>query len=191
MKKALIAIALALAFTKHAYAEPAPYYAAPVATRAHYQTEDIDAVTVKGVFGIATAGFKFDDSAKTITELQFAINATTLMMSDKGLLETILGKTELGADVYEEITFIQNKPATFEKDVATIEGDLKVRDTVKPVSLAAKLKRVGKSATGEDSASFNFTATFKRADFGVGDPMQGKRFADEVTLTLDLQALKN
>ena len=74
------------------------------------------------------------------------------------------------------------------EDTAKITGDLTIAGTTKPVTLDAKLNKIGDHPfNGKSWAGFNATTTINRADFGV-NKFQG--VGDTIAITISVEAEK-
>ena len=102
----------------------------------------------------------------------------------------VMGDEFFAADQYPEITFRSTAFKVDGGDV-TVEGDLTIRDTTKPITATGTL--IGPSETHAGTrVALDVETTIKRQDFGVNWeapalPGGGPSLADDVTLEFTLQ----
>jgi len=72
-----------------------------------------------------------------------------------------------------------------------IKGNLSMHGITKEVSLTATHNGNSKNRAGLDVAGFKITGKFNRLDFGIGKDMPVAVVSDEITLSADLEVIKN
>lgn len=72
----------------------------------------------------------------------------------------------------------------------TIDGDLTFHGVTKPVSLAAKIDGEIKDSRGRIHVGYSATATVNRRDWNLGLSYPSAVVGDEVTITIQLEAIK-
>ncbi|NBU92191.1 MAG: polyisoprenoid-binding protein [Flavobacteriia bacterium] len=72
-----------------------------------------------------------------------------------------------------------------------IKGNLSMHGITKEVSLTATHNGNAKNRAGLDVAGFKITGKFNRLDFGIGKDMPVAVVSDEITLSADLEVIKN
>ncbi len=181
----------------HAADNSTTYYIPPPQFNASLQIMDGGFVNLTALFRNATGSFTFDDTAKAISNLRLAIDATSLLASNDANQRDIANL--LDAFKYSEIRITAPDAVTFKDDKAEIKATLSFHGSNKPVTLEATLNRIGKtpissSMWGGEGQAIGLTlhTTIKRADFGMADEAAAvpARFGDTITLALDVQAIK-
>lgn len=72
-----------------------------------------------------------------------------------------------------------------------IKGNLSMHGITKEVSLTATHNGNANNRAGLDVAGFKITGKFNRLDFGIGKDMPVAVVSDEITLSADLEVIKN
>jgi len=139
-----------------------------------------------GLFSNATGSFTL--AADSVSGLRVAIDAKSMVLTNGANARELTQLFAVAA--YPEITFQATAANALKDNQGEIKGTLTVHGVSKPASFVATLNR--SDASGErGTAGLSLRGSFKRADFGMGDPpeMPG-RFGDTVTLLLDMQAVR-
>ena len=176
--------------------------AAPVVTANAADSYTIDPTHTFPNFTINHLGFstlhgRFDSTKGKIT-LDRANNTGSVDISiDAGSISTGFKKRDdhlrspdfLNVGEFPEITYKSTK-VSINGDKATVEGNLTILGTSKPVTLNVDKITCGVHPMNKkDVCGFNATTSIKRSDFGVkyGLPAIG----DEMQITLEVEAVKN
>jgi len=178
MKKIFLIIALLFTALPATAAEEtsAHYYIPPSQFNAAMEAMDLGFANVFGLFRNATGSFEFEETTKSVTNLKFAIDASSLIANNPENISGLM--VMLGTTQYSEISFIAKDSFSFTEGKADIKGDLTLHGVTKPFVLEATLNHIGKSPRGggmwssEGSAvGLSMRGTLKRADFGMtNDP---------------------
>ncbi len=179
-----------------AQAETAKHYVPPQRFNASFQVMELGLSNVFGLFRSATSSFEFDEQAKTISRLKMAIDAGGVVTAQGGAdrdFDALFGK-----GLHPEITFVSLAGADLSGGKAEVSGTLTVQGASKPATFEIKLNRVKESPDGgnvwrgaDRAVGISMRGIFKRSDFGVGAaPDTEARFGDEVTLLLEMQAIR-
>lgn len=197
MKRLLLALLLLLPLRPAlAVEDPVAYYVPPPQFNAALQVMDRGFANVFALFQNATGSFNFDESAKSLTRLRLALDATSLASGngdsqrDLANLLGIMQFSEIRVQAPDSVTFADNK--------AEVKATLTLHGVSKPITLEATLNHIGKSPQGGgmwakdgDAVGLSLRGTFKRADFGMtDDPDLPSRFGDTMTLMLEMQGLR-
>ena len=161
------------------------YYAPPTRFSAAFQIMDKGLTNLFGLFSNATGSFAL--ATDSISGLRIAIDSKSLMLAN-GANARELAQLFAVAE-YPEITFQATAAHMLKDNAGEIKGTLTVHGVSKPALFTATLNQTGASSE-QRMAGLSLRGSFKRADFGMGDPpeMPG-RFGDTVTLLLDMQAI--
>jgi len=187
---------LFLPFAATAAESPVTYYVPPAQFSASLQVLDLGFANAIGLFQNATGSFHFDEGGKSLSHLRLALDATSLVTSNSGSQRDLANLLDVLH--YAEIRITAPDSVTFNDGKAEVKATLTLHGTSKPVSFDATLNHVGKSPRGGglwssegDAVGLSLRGTFKRADFGMtDDPDTQGRFGDTMTLTLEMQGLK-
>lgn len=95
---------------------------------------------------------------------------------------------------YPTLTFRSTKVARAGKDALRVDGELTLHGVTRPVTLDVTMTPEVKGMTGETRRGFSATTKLSRKDFGLTWNKlveAGPAVGDEVTVTLDLEAVKD
>ena len=174
----------------------ANYYVPPPQFSAALQVMDLGFANVFALFQNATGSFSFDESAKTMSHLRLAVDATSLTSSNSGSQRDLAN--QLAVMQYPEVRITAPDAVTFADNKATVKANMTLHGVSKPVTFEATLNHVGKSphaggmwSNEGDAVGMSLRGSFKRADFGMSDdPEVPGRFGDTMTLMLEIQGLR-
>jgi len=194
MKKLLLILLLFVGGVQAAD-NSATYYIAPPQFNTTMQIMDSGFAYVTAIFRNATGSFTFDDTAKSISNVKLAVDTTSLLASSPEN-QRDLGNM-LGAFTNPEMRIIAPDAVTFKDGKADIKANIMLHGAVKPVTFEATLNKTGKAASnglwgGETEAvGLSLRGQIKRPDFGmVDDPALPARFAELITLMIDVTAIR-
>jgi len=198
MKRLYLALLLLLLPLRVALAaeDPVSYYVPPPQFNAALQVMDLGFANVFALFQNATGSFNFDESAKSISHIRLALDATSLTSGNSESLHDLASL--IGVMQYQEIRITAPDSVTFADNKAEVKATLTLHGVSKPITLDATLNHVGKSPHGGgmwskegDAVGVSLRGTLKRADFGMSDdPDVPSRFGDTMTLMLEMQGLR-
>lgn len=144
--------------------------------------------TMHGRFN-KTTGKLTMDKAKGTGSVDITIDAASIDTGFEKRNEHLRSPDFLNAAESPEITYKSTK-VTITGDKATVEGNLTIMGTSKPVTLNVdKITCGAHPMNKKEMCGFNATAAIKRSDFGVkyGLPAIG----DEMQLNLEVEAFKD
>jgi len=124
---------------------------------------------------------KPENSKVTITVKTDSLD-TALLARDKD----VKGAMFLDTVKFPDMRFVSTKVTPAANHELRIEGDLTLHGVTKPITLNAKLNKVGPNPFDQrPTLGFSATGSLKRSDFGIAQylPMIG----DVVTITLDVE----
>lgn len=187
-KKTLIAIAVAgLPFT--AMAAPSSYTIDPDHTYPYFKISHLGFSTMQGRFN-STQGKLTIDMANKTGSVDITIDATTVDTAHAKRDEHLASPDFLNAMEFPEITYKSTKVTIHDDNTATVEGNLTIMGTRKPVTLNVTNITCGTHPfNNRELCGFDANTTIKRSDFGVtyGLPAIG----DEMKIELAVEAFKD
>ncbi|TPW18504.1 MAG: putative signal peptide protein [Halothiobacillaceae bacterium] len=185
-KRALLAGLVTLTATPLVMAES--YTIDPLHTYPQFTIDHLGFSTMHGRFN-STSGTIDIDLVKKTGSVAVTIDATSIDTGMKKRDDHLRSPEFLNAVEFPQITYKSNK-ITFTSDTqATVEGDLTIMGTTKPVQLTVHRLKCGQNPMNKKATcGFDATAAIKRSDFGVtyGLPAIG----DEMKLTFEVEAVK-
>jgi len=191
----MVAVAL-LSLSHPARAEPETYYVPPAQFSAAFQIMDMGFSNIFGLFQSSTAIFKYDPAASAMSKVKLALDTRSLMTANMENRKDLMAL--FAVSQHPEITFQAASEAAFKDNKAEIKGTLTVHGVSKPFTFEGTLNQAGKSPRGGgmwssegQAVGLSLRGSFKRADFGMGDePEMPGRFGENITLLLEMQAIK-
>jgi polyisoprenoid-binding protein YceI len=173
----------------------AAYYVAPPQFNATLQIMDSGFANLTALFRNGTGSFTFDESAKTISNVKLAIDATSLLASNAEN-QRDLGNL-LGAFSFSEIRIVAPDATTFKDNKADLKATVTVHGVIKAITFEATLNKTGKAkANGSwgaqsEAAGLSLRGQIKRADFGMeDDPALPSRYGESISLMIDVTAIR-
>jgi polyisoprenoid-binding protein YceI len=180
-----------------------PTFAAPGAQGPVYEKYDIDASHSGVVFGWNHFGFsnptaRFDqiEGSVLLDEADLTKSSVSVTLPVEGL-DTRVAKLDealkspdfLDAAKYPTITFKSTKVEKTGDNTLKITGDLTVHGVTKPVTLDARINKIGifeiPGVIKAQAAGFDATTVIKRSDFGVTKYVPAVSDEIPVRITLD------
>lgn len=145
-----------------------------------------------GVFGNAAARMLYDDVAKVLDNLKFAVLIKSFVGSTNGIQQEMGAVRARSAE--SEIAFIQGAPVKFENEKASIKGQFIINGIRKDGVFEATLNKYARVSNERDlfddgahNLGLSLHATIKRSDFGLSAG-EGSLYNDESVLMLDIVA---
>jgi polyisoprenoid-binding protein YceI len=150
--------------------------------------------TVRGAFSKLDGKIVLDeaDVTRSVVEATLDVNSLDTQVADR---DTHLKSPEFfDAATYPTITFKSTKVARAGKDRLKVTGDLTLHGVTKPVTLDVATSPEVKGMYGETRRGYTATTRISRKQFGLSWNKlveAGPAVGDEVTITLDLEAVKD
>ncbi|MEM7056578.1 MAG: YceI family protein [Pseudomonadota bacterium] len=125
--------------------------------------------TVHGQFRKFDASIDFDPGNVEATKVTFTIDAASVDTLWEARDNHIRGADFLDVENHPEITFVSTKVTPTGTETADIVGDLTIRGVTKPITLTAKLNKLGPSPFKPEQtiAGFTVNGEIDRTEFGV------------------------
>lgn len=181
MKKYVLLLLL-LALPTEVQAAVMKYYVPNTQFNAALQVMDRGMANIIGLFQSATGAFAFDRETETISQLRIAIDASSLMVPNRGVSDDLSDLFD--PQEFVELTFMATAPHSFKDGKATIKGTLNIHGQKKEAMFEATLNNTKSKTIG-----LSLRGSFKRSDFNMGDePEMPGRFGESITLMLEMEA---
>lgn len=125
--------------------------------------------TTHGQFRKFDADIDFDSGNVEATKVSFTIDAASVDTLWEARDNHIRGADFLDVTNHPEITFVSTKVAPTGTDTADITGDLTIKGVTLPITLQAKLNKLGPSPFDPNKtvAGFTVTGEIDRTQFGI------------------------
>jgi polyisoprenoid-binding protein YceI len=129
----------------------------------------------------------------TQSSVEVEIEAGSINTRDENRDNHLRSADFFDAEKFPSIVFIAEGLTLVKDNKYILNGNLKMRDIVKPVSLDVEFNGAGKDPYGNSKASFSATGSFKRSDWGMewNAALEAGGFlvSDLVELNLEIQAM--
>ncbi len=186
MRKTLVAIAVAVSSTGTVWADN--YDIDPAHSMPYFSLNHLGFSTQRGHFEKVSGKMSLDVAKKTgSVEITIDTNSVTTGFGKRD--EHLRSPDFFNAAEYPTMTFKSTK-VTFKGDtVASVEGNLTIMSTTKPVTLTVTAMNCGKNPMNKkDTCGFDATTQIKRSEYGMnyGVPNIG----DDVAIQLSVEAIK-
>lgn len=126
--------------------------------------------TVHGQFRTWEAVVDFDPGNVEGSSVAITIDATSIDTASELRDKSLRSKNFLNTGVFPTITFRTTSVTPTGSDTAKVDGDLTIIGVTKPVSMTAKLNKLGPSPFNKDQtiAGFTITGEIDRREYGMG-----------------------
>ncbi len=191
MKKT--AAALAVLLPALALAAPSIWKADPAHSSVGFSVKHLVITTVHGTFDKYDATITLDEDV-TKSKVAATIDANSIDTREPNRDNDLRSPNFLDAAKYPSITFKSTKVAKAGKDQLKVTGDLTLHGVTRPVVLDVTTSLEVKGMYGETRRAFAGTTRINRKDYGLTWNKvveAGPAVGDEVTITLDLELVKD
>jgi polyisoprenoid-binding protein YceI len=188
IKTLLTALTIALA-ANSASAEPAKYTVESNHAFVVWSANHFGFSNQMGKFFDISGEIMFDSKNIDKSSVNVTINLNSLVTGSQKFDDHLKSQDFLDVKKFPTAKFVSKKITSVGKDKAKVEGELTLHGVTKPVTLDAKINKVGVSAiTQKETVGFSATATIKRSQFGINYAIPN--VSDEVTLIIEVEANK-
>ncbi|WP_257158694.1 YceI family protein [Corynebacterium cystitidis] len=149
---------------------------------------------VRGKFDEFEGVIVVDETNPENNKAEAIIKAASVNSGNADRDNHVKGDDFFAVDQYPEIKFTSTKFNLDDNGEGTVEGDLTIRDTTKPVTLDVEVFGVEEDPFGNTRAGFEASTKVNRKDFGVDfhAPLNsgGVLVSEQVTLEIEGSAIK-
>lgn len=179
---------LALASLTAPAQTPLPRYGAePVHSSVVFAVDHLGYSQSIGRFRVREMDLRFDPERWAESRVEAVIDIGSLDLADADWNRTMLGRRWFRVEDFPEARFRSTRVTPTGEQTADIEGELTLLGVTQPVTLQARLNRIGSNlyAGGRLWIGFSATATLSRSAFGLAaDP---KAVGDVVELRIEIE----
>ena len=189
MRSIVIAV-LCLFATAAASAAPVAYTLDPAHTQVQFGWEHMQFSQPEAGFDEVTGTLMWDANDVTKSSVTVTMNVGSIHSHVPALDEKLKSVEFLDVAHYPKATFVSTRvQRTGTDDHLRIDGNLTVHGVTRPVTLDARIKRVGIYPMLEvPAAGFTASTTIKRAEFGVGEGIP--YVSDDLQVRITTEALE-
>jgi polyisoprenoid-binding protein YceI len=188
--KTVIFVALLIASTfVPALAADVALHADPTESTATFSVKHFTLTTVSGTIGIKEATLVAgDDHTIKKADATLDLNAIDTHASDRD--DDLRSDHWFDVATYPVMTFKSTKVETAPDGTMTVTGDLTFHGVTKPVTLAAKYEGSVKDGRGRTHVGYNATGTLDRTAWNLGSNFPAALIGNDVTITLEFEAIE-
>ncbi|MHA2788697.1 YceI family protein [Corynebacterium sp. S7] len=139
----------------------------PAHTKISFTARHAMVTKVRGSFDQWSSDVVIDQENPENSNIDVVIQAASVNTGSSDRDAHIHGDDFFAVDKYPEIKFSSTKFNLDENGNGTIDGDLTIRDTTKPVTLDVEVFGVEEDPFGNTRAGFEASTKINRKDFGV------------------------
>jgi len=185
---ALAAVAVLVAFPAIAQET---YVIDPVHSQPQWVATHIGFSQQRGNFGKATGKVTLDRAAKT-GSIEVMIDAASIRTYDGRLDAIVKGERFFNVEKYPTIAFKSTKVTFDGERVVGADGELTMLGVTKPVSLIVANFTCGEQTFNKKPmCGAEATTTIKRSEWGMTDGLKIGNPADEIKLTIPVEAYRD
>lgn len=174
-------------FSVSAIAAPETYVVDASHTHVQFSVKRFGFNYIIGEFKDLSGSLTLDEDAPDTSTVSAEIKTESLESGDDVRNGHVMGEFWFDVANHPTITFISTGIELTGDDAAIITGDLTIKGVTKPVSLDAKLNRIGVDpASKRKAAGFSATANLSRSAFGMS--IAEKLIGDDVAIRIELLA---
>jgi len=149
---------------------------------------------VKGNFNAFDGGVNFDEKTPEKGSVHVSIKADSINTNNTKRDEHLKSPDFFDVQKFPTLTFESKKISHVTDKKYKVTGDLTMHGVTKPVTLDVEFNGTAKDMMGATRAGFNATGKINRKDWGINWNKTldhgGVAVADELTLSLDIEAVK-
>ncbi len=190
MKKALLALFAASAFTMSAFAAEDTYSVDPHHTWPYFEVTHLGYSTQHGRFAKTSGTVKLDMAAKK-GSVDLNIDATSLDMGFPLWNEHLSAEGFFDLAKYKSITFKSDKLIFSGDKVVAAEGEFTLLGVTKPLKIEVHNFKCGEHPMmkGKQMCGANITGVVKRSEFGMTKYLPA--IGDDVRIEVPIEVIKN
>ncbi|MCC4246319.1 YceI family protein [Stappia indica] len=175
-----------------AHAEPRSYRIDPSHFSIVFNAMHIGYAPTWGLFLKGEGGFTYDEETQELSDLSVAIEAGSVFSNDERRDGHLRSGDFLDAEAHPSITFRMTEAEAKTETTGTVTGDLTLRGVTRPVTLDVTLNKIGPYPFGGTYViGISANTTLKRSDFGMTYAVENGLVGDEVSIRIDLEAIRD
>lgn len=186
---ALVAVLTAAALP--AQAEPRAYRIDPSHFSVVFNAMHIGYAPTWGLFLKGEGSFTYDEETRELSDLSVAIEAGSVFSNDERRDGHLRSDDFLSAEAHPRITFQMTDARPQTDTSGTVTGDLTLRGVTRQVTLDVTLNKIGPYPFGGTYViGISASTVLKRSDFGMTYAVADGLVGDEVSIRIDLEAIR-
>lgn len=172
-----------------ASAAPASYTVDPEHSYPYFEIDHLGFSTIRGRFNAMEGNITMDAENGT-GSVEITIDAESIDTAHEKRDDHLRSPDFLNAMEFPDITYRSTSVTIHDDDTATVEGDLTIMGTSKPVTLDVQRIRCGANPMNQqEMCGFDAVADIKRSDFGITYALPG--VGDDMRILINVEAYKD
>lgn len=182
---------LLLAGLEPASAEPRRYRIDPEHFAIAFEATHIGYSSVLGQFLKAEGHFVFDESTRTLHEVEIRVDARSVFTNHEARDGHLRAADFLDAEAHPVIVFRMTRAIPKSESTGVVEGQLTFRGKTLPLSVEVTLNKIGKYPWGENwVVGVSARTTVQRSLWGSTYAVENGWVADLVPIRVELEAIR-
>jgi len=169
------------------------YTADPVHTSAEFTVSHLALSRVKGIIPVKSATVLTAAGKDVPTSIEATLDPSGLDSRDEQRDSDLKSPHWLDVAKYPTITFKSTSITSATDGTITINGNLTIHGTTKPVTLLAHLEGKGKDNRGNDRIAYTAQGKIDRREYGIVDqgatPVGNLVVGNDITISLEIEAV--
>lgn len=145
-------------------------------------------VPVEGTLKVKEGKMSYDPANPAANSVEAVIAVTTINTQDADRDKHLNSQDFFLTETFPTATFKSTKWVPAGENKFKVTGDLTIKDVTKPVTLDVAMLGSGPGNRGMTVSGWQGTTKLSRKEFGIS---YGPSIADEVSLTINVQAMKD
>jgi polyisoprenoid-binding protein YceI len=162
----------------------------PAHTSASFSVKHLTLTTVSGAIPLKSATIAIGDG-NVLTEADATFDISKIDTHESDRDADLRSEHFFDVAKFPDMTFKSTKIDAGSAGAMTIAGDLTMHGVTKPVSLAAKFEGTIKDAKGRTHVGYTGTVTIDRTLWGIGPNYPPAVVGNEITITIELEAIES
>lgn len=176
---------------RSATAEPARWEIDPGNSSIGFSANHIGYKDVLGLFLEERGSFTYDEATRELSDLVFEVDALSVLTDNPARDHHLKSDAFLDAEAYPLIRFVMTEAVPESETTGTIKGDLTIRGITKPVEVDVTLNRIAPYPWGNNYVlGVSASTVVRRSEFGSTYALEGGLVGDEITLTFEVEAIR-
>ena len=156
-----------------------------------FNADHIEYGAAWGMFLEGSGQFKFDEDARTLSDLSVTIEAASVFTNHDGRDDHLRSDDFLHAGAHPQITFEMTEAVPETETTGKVIGDLTLRGETHPVTLDVTLNKTGPYPWGNNYVvGITAKTTLKRSEWGMTYALEDNLVGNEVPIVIELEAIR-
>ena len=158
-----------------------------------FLVEHVGFAKTLGRFTDVSGSFVWDPETRTLSELRVIVATASVSTDHEARDRHVRDDDFLDVERHPEMIFETEGPVVIEGDTARVEGMLTLLGQTRPLALDVVLNKSGRYPFGHEKETLGISArgSLLRSDYGMEYAVANGLVGDEVSLIIELEALRD